>query len=708
MTIESAYIPFNTGEDTASPPGTRNPGSLLLSQNYECDTSGSLRRIDGYEIFDGRVSPSDATYYVWLFDTGSTEIEVDDTLTGATSGATGVVTAVDLSSGSWVGGDAAGRVAITKKVGNYTLGEDLQVSASKVAEAGAALGQELFFGNEEFTLHQIAMRNARDAYRGDIGQPTGSGEIRGGFYFNDVCYAFRNVSGNASKAMWKSTSSGWTQVDLGRVLDFDAGTAEFVVGETLTGGTSAATGVIRGVVVQSGTFGAGTADGYIVLSGVTGAFQNNETVTSASGSATADGVDAAIVLQPNGKVRHVIYNFGGIDETRKVYFVDGENLAMEFDGTYVVPIRTGATNDTPDHVAAHVSRLFLTFQGGSLQYSAVNDPFSWTLLTGANEIGLGDTCTGMLVLQGNALGVWTRNSTRILYGTSNSDFQLAMFSQESGAIEDSIQKMGAPKFLDDRGATSMQAVDAFGDFKTGTYSQPVDRFLRAFKSGFSCSIVSRERSIYRLFFDSAVFFPGGSTVQEVSVGLSFTFNGEKLVGVTRTAYAHRFVCAWMGETSAGEEVLFAGDLAGRVFQMDKGVSLNGDPVWAFFITQRHAYRSPNREKRFRRVELELEAESGTVIQTQPEYGYVNLQIPSGSTQTDTVTDLAYDQGAVPVLWTSGTTIQVSGVQEFGSLTFGIDGIGKHMAMIVNTNYDVEKPHIISGMTVDYSPRRRAR
>lgn len=60
---------------------------------------------------------------------GTTEIEVGDTIEGATSGATANVIAVDLDSGTWAGGDAAGTLWVRDQVGifeaeNLDVGED--------------------------------------------------------------------------------------------------------------------------------------------------------------------------------------------------------------------------------------------------------------------------------------------------------------------------------------------------------------------------------------------------------------------------------------------------------------------------------------------------------------------------------------------------------------------------------------------------------
>lgn len=75
-------------------------------------------------------------------------------------------------------------------------------------------------------------------------------------------------------------------------LNYDAETSPFTVGQTLTGGTSGATAVIK-QVQDNGT------TGFLILGNITGGpFQNNETITDgAGGSATADGT---VTLLYNG------------------------------------------------------------------------------------------------------------------------------------------------------------------------------------------------------------------------------------------------------------------------------------------------------------------------------------------------------------------------------------------------------------------------
>ena len=53
------------------------------------------------------------------FTSGSVEFTADETLTGAVSGATATIKDWDLTSGSWVGGDAAGTAWISALVGTF-------------------------------------------------------------------------------------------------------------------------------------------------------------------------------------------------------------------------------------------------------------------------------------------------------------------------------------------------------------------------------------------------------------------------------------------------------------------------------------------------------------------------------------------------------------------------------------------------------------
>ena len=115
---------------------------------------------------------------------------------------------------------------------------------------------------------------------GTIDSPC-EGSVLGVAVFNGDVYAFRNKSGGATAGMYKSTSTGWDEVDLGTALNFDGTVTagEPVPGSigtatTLKGGTSNAEGDLMGISYH-GLWSTGAA-GVMVLTNITGTFQDNE------------------------------------------------------------------------------------------------------------------------------------------------------------------------------------------------------------------------------------------------------------------------------------------------------------------------------------------------------------------------------------------------------------------------------------------------
>ena len=80
------------------------------------------------------------------------------------------------------------------------------------------------------------------------------------------------------------------------VLNFDAGTSEISAGETITDGTTDATAVCLTVTVTSGTWGGNDAAGTITIHTISGNFGNNNTITSATGSADVNGALSVVTF----------------------------------------------------------------------------------------------------------------------------------------------------------------------------------------------------------------------------------------------------------------------------------------------------------------------------------------------------------------------------------------------------------------------------
>lgn len=101
-------------------------------------------------------------------------------------------------------------------------------------------------------------------------------------------------------------------------LAYDALTADFVVGETITGGTSSATATLLAIMPTSAT--AGT----LKLGTITGTFQDNETITSASGSATSNipsGTSSASTITASGVASTALSQVWSFKN--RLFFVEG-------------------------------------------------------------------------------------------------------------------------------------------------------------------------------------------------------------------------------------------------------------------------------------------------------------------------------------------------------------------------------------------------
>ena len=382
---------------------------VLSAVNYELLSRDGYRRIDGYERFDGQTSPSDATYWILKFDAGSAIISEGNTVDGLTSGASGeaLLDAV-IESGSYGGGDAAGYLVLTNLSGNFQDNEPLQVSSVTKSTADSV---EVVRGASTPALDATHSQDAIETQRAKIlkvGDADGSGPIRGVHVYQGDVYAFRDNASVTECLMWKATSTGLVQQDLGNRVEFETGNAEIVDGETLT--QTGTTATINRVVLQSGTWVGGDAAGYLIIGAVTSGPYAAGVATTAGGSATLIGAELANTIAPGGRYEFENYNFYGATNTKRMYGVNGVDTAFEFDGATYIPIITGNAVDKPSHLAVNEYHLMLSFDNGSLQNSGSGNPYDWggVIGGGANEIGCGDEIVGLKKEVGEALAIICR------------------------------------------------------------------------------------------------------------------------------------------------------------------------------------------------------------------------------------------------------------------------------------------------------------
>jgi hypothetical protein len=229
------YSRFAGGLDLVSPPLTIDAGKCISINNYECNTLGGYRRIDGYERFDGRPSPSAQSYY-YCPCTFSAAVTVGQTITGATSAATGKVLQVEST-----------YLIIDRVTGTFVL-ENFKVGG---VVKGALTILPSKDGHPTGIGHATALGLVADDYRADITAVTGSGVLRGVCMYKGIAYAFRDNAAGTAVDIWKSTSTGWQQITLFKSLPFKTCTVDVLDGVVINQKNSGATATVKRQVIET-------------------------------------------------------------------------------------------------------------------------------------------------------------------------------------------------------------------------------------------------------------------------------------------------------------------------------------------------------------------------------------------------------------------------------------------------------------------------
>ncbi|KRC36231.1 hypothetical protein ASE28_01470 [Acidovorax sp. Root219] len=669
--LKTQYFPLAGGLDTESAQLTLRPGVVISAINYESSALEGYERVGGYERFDGRARPSDAAYRCLRAAVAFMGVVVGDTVTGATSTATARVIAIRT----------AAQIVVTRVTGVFAVGESLTVAGNAVGVFDGNASDITGFDDNTF------MALAADHYRADIDAVPGSGAVRGIAVLNGTMYAWRDNVAATVCNVFKSTAAGWSQVFHNYELAFSGGSGtEPAVGANITKGAVSA--IVKRVVTESGTWQAGTAKGrFIVTAPSGGAFTVG--AFTAGVTATASGAETAIAQLPGGRLDAVVYNFTGRAGVQRIYGADGVNRGFEFDGEVLVPISTGMTVDKPVHCVAHKGHLFFSFEG-SVQHSAITDPYRWSAVVGAAEIAAGDVVTGFQVLpsdaDGGALMVFAAARTWVLYGSSSADWRFVNFADDVGAQRWSVQSLGRVLVFDTLGVAVVSATQAFGNFTRSPVSARIQALLTSRKV--VASVVNRADNRMRLFF---------ATGDALSITPIPTAEGGTLAFLPIN-YG-RVVSCTCADVIAGESRTFFGSDNGMVYEVDRGRSFDGAEIVAYLKLAFNHVKSPMEKKRFRRCDLESRNRSACGLQVQGEYSLGDPEIGL----TDVVDVAPAANGAYYSISNYGQSYY--SVPRNALSKIRVDGVGTTLCLAFVSRSASELPHTLQSVSVLYTPRR---
>lgn len=716
------YFPLEGGLDIVTPALSIPPGRAIGMVNFEPWYQGGYRRIPGYERFDGRPKPSDATFDGFDVD-DVTGLVLRDVITGDTSGATGILIGIyDDTVTPPFGSDT---IAVTKVVGTFLDGETCNGGAFLIESDPVELYASTVDNEETFLLE------AELEYREDILVVPGAGQTNGVWQRLADVYAIRNNVGNTAGILHKATATGWddTPITMADTIRFDTGLnagGAVVEGDILTGGISGATGTIHRIVLNGGSNSwDGSGEGYFVLTGVAGGpFQDGEDLESPALTdiATADGVNSTFAFSIDGVYQFLNHNFFASSATYRVYGCNGVDPAFEIDTSDIVspilmPINplTGdpPANNTPFLIEEHRNHLFLAFEGGSAQHSVVGEPLIWSGFLGAAEFGLGDEVTGMNSVVGNVLVLSTTRETRGLFGTSVADWELRIVAEQSGSLLFGSQKIDTVYSLDDLGITSVARTEQFGDFISATVSQAVQPLVTAQRPRFTDSTIVRESNQFRLYFDDnsflIMYIPAGTQTETQVRRRTVRSPAEFGFG----SYDLTVAMIYNSDDGDGKErTYFVSSTAiqeGFVFEDQIGKNFDGEEIASYVRTAFNHVKSPTMRKRFRRADLELNAPQTLSLQFASDLTYSTAEVSSGITQLTTIdieevdifggggfwNDVNWDD----FLW-DGTAIATARAD--------LSGTGENISFLIFNESAKAAAWEMQGITLHYDQRRLQR
>ena len=134
-----------------------------------------------------------------------------------------------------------------------------------------------------------------------------------------------------------------------------------------------------------------------------------------------------------------------------------------------------------------------------------------------------------------------------------------------------MSQIGFSMFLDDRGITSLQASQDYGNFASATLSLRVQSLINAKRALACSSCIVRNKNQYRLFFTD-------------NTAIYVTMNGRKVGAMMPVQFSHAALKVCNLEASDGAERIYFGGANGMVYRMDSGTSFDGDPITAFLTT----------------------------------------------------------------------------------------------------------------------------
>lgn len=435
--------------------------------------------------------------------------------------------------------------------------------------------------------------------------------------------------------------------------------------------------------------GSGETRGVWVYKGDLYAVRDNEAGTAGVLSkATPSGWEAitAAVLPAGGRYEFINRNFEGQIDAEMMYGVNGVGKAFVFDGTDLTLITTGQPTDEPTHISAHRNHLLLAYRGGSLVVSGTGLPKNYEAVNGAAEIAVGQEIYGLARVGTGYTMIMGSDRMSVLYGNDSEDFEVADHSDpQTGGVEWTVQTIGAPLYMDNRGVRRFDVTDKFGNFVINTMTSDIQPWIntqRNEKNLTTASMRVRASDQYRIFFESGI-------------GL-VVYVGRGVPELAFIDYRVKVRCAVSSEDSDRIERVYFGSDDGWVFEAERGSSFDGREIEAYIRLPLNHQKSPTRKKRYYKADIHLD------LQSRVKMG-ISAIFDDGNTPDQPQVDQALYGGGG--LWDEALFDEFywdSPLNGYGE--YDLMGLGRNVSLLLQSKSNIEIPHILNGISLQWAPR----
>lgn len=556
------------------------------------------------------------------------------------------------------------------------------------------------------TTYEDSAREARRAAISSVGGSNGSGKVLGCFNRGSDVIAVRNTSAGTSSKLWRSSSSSWVEVPLKTIYSYSSGNkntgTKIKIGDSVSG--SGFTAKITGINTESGSWDSGTGVGFFTVDVLTGSMTSGS-ITNTSG-ATATYTSSSEVLIKDGDYKFSKCKFDLFTDLQRkdvVFSTSGKYFPSYIKDNTLVPL---LNHDLPDNKSLgsfaicsveFKNRLWLGYSDGRLVFSNVGNPLDFDPTTFSGLISIEDEIVDLAVTTGDVLVVFCKNSVQLVKALSVGDtvtqvttdylFSTSSLTTTSGCLSNTVQRVFDDLlYIDDRGLTSLEATQKYGDFETKSYSKNIQKTLTTNFSNIIGVHVDKLLNQYRVFLSDGF-------------GLIFTFSMSSskyssssyktIKGITTFRYLVGVSCVCDR---------FFGSTDGYLYEFDSGTSYNGNPIDTLLSTSYFHYNSPSIIKRFKEVYLEGSIPYKLAFSVKADFDYRNVDYIRSTTQGDLVIS-----GGMGANYDSGVYGESRyGESENQTSVYYVSAYGTNMSLSVRTSSKYIEPHVLSSMVVHYS------